>query len=202
LNEASLVGIDIDDERRWVGVTLAVLTLPADGGPEPADPRVKLILSPVGRLAASLRHGKWDDIEAPVEPLELSRLPDAIAAFNQQPIYGWEFIDAPEKSAFKPWSKRLSLDWRPDAVDGQTHTLDLFQEWGAERHIDVRVWFDDLRVFDASLSEIPLGDFIAGGGRWWDAMHAGDKRTEGHGIAAIAPPSDETYDPTEEGQRA
>ncbi|MGH2848543.1 MAG: hypothetical protein ACRDL0_21490, partial [Thermoleophilaceae bacterium] len=61
LNEASLVGIEVDQERRWAGVTLAVLTLPPEGGPEPQDPRVKLILSPVGRLAASLRLGHWDD---------------------------------------------------------------------------------------------------------------------------------------------
>jgi hypothetical protein len=25
-------------------------------------------------------------------------------------------------------------------------------------------------------------EFAAGGRRWWDGLHGGDKRTEGHGI--------------------
>jgi len=87
LNEATLVGIELDPAKRWAGLTLAVLSLPEGGGPQPSDPRIQLILQPVGRLAASLRHGSWDDEHARVEPVDLDRLPAVVAVFDQQPVY-------------------------------------------------------------------------------------------------------------------
>jgi hypothetical protein len=183
LNEASLVGVEVEAAEGSAGVTLAVLSLPPDGGPEPADRRVQLVLQPLGRVAASLRQGAWDDDDATVVPLGLDRLHAAVSGFGQQPIYGWEFLDVPEEKDFAGWRDRLSLDWRASS-GGLTHTLDLFQESaeGERRHLDLRLWFDDLRIFGPDRREIAFDDFVAGGVRWWDAMYAGDARTKGHGI--------------------
>jgi hypothetical protein len=183
LNEASLVGLEVEAAAGWAGVTLSVLSLPAGGGPEPADPRIQLVLQPIGRIAASLRQGAWDDDDAVVAPLGLEKLHAAVAGFGQQPIYGWGFLDVPEEKNFARWCDRLSLDWRASG-GGLAHTLDLFQESDG-RHLDLRLWFDELRVFDADRAEIAFDDFTAGGVRWWDAMYAGDQRTQGHGIAPL-----------------
>src|SRR5262245_3785484 len=111
LNEASLVGLEVEAAEGWAGLTLSVLSLPPDGGPEPGDPRVQLVLQPLGRIAASLRQGAWDDHDAPVAPLGLEKLHAAVAGFGQQPIYGWEFLDVPDEKTFARWRERLSLEW-------------------------------------------------------------------------------------------
>ena len=93
-------------------------------------------------------------------------------------------VDRPEANNFAAWSDRLSLDWRSEP-GGLEHTLDLFQE-GYDRHLDLRIWFDELRVFTPEHEEIALQDFMVGGVRWWDGLYANDPRTAGHGIAPLA----------------
>ncbi len=187
LDEATVVGIEVEPEERWVALTFTVLRLPADEGPPPSDPRVQFVLEPVGRIAASLRHGNWDDAAARVEEFELDRLEKVLATFEQASIYGSEFLDVPEKDGFARWAERLSLDWRSEP-GGTSHTLDLFQELGGSRHLELRLWFDELRIFDPDGHEIAFDNFTAAGVRWWDGFHAGDPRTDGEGIHRIAPP--------------
>lgn len=50
------------------------------------------------------------------------------------------------------------------------------------------VWFDSLEIRSPSGAPLGLEDFMAGGKRWWDAVHAGDERTQGFGIVAGAAP--------------
>lgn len=184
LNEATLIGAEVDTERRAASLTFAVLTLPADDGPPPEDDRVQLVLRPVGRLAASLRNGRLDDGRAPVEKFAPDRLLDVVMSFQGLAVYGWEFLDRPERDNFNEWSDRLSLDWRSEP-EGLSHTLDLFQA-GYDRHLDLRIWFDEIRVFTPEHEEITLDEFAAGGVRWWDGLYANDPRTAGHGIAPLA----------------
>jgi len=169
--------MELSDEQRHD------LDVPADDGPPPADARVQLILGPVGRLAASLRNGRWDDAHAAVEEFPLDRLLEVVMSFKGPPVYGWEFVDRPEADKFATWNDRLSLDWRA-GPDGMSHTLDLLQE-GYDRHLDLRIWFDELRVFTPEHEEISLDDFAPGGVRWWDGLYADDPRTAGHGIAPL-----------------
>ena len=56
LTESSLPGFELDATRGVAGATLAVLSLPADGGPMPAYPHVQLVFKSVTRLAVSLRN--------------------------------------------------------------------------------------------------------------------------------------------------
>lgn len=181
LNEATLLGVEIDPSRRIAAVTLRVLTLPEDG-PPPADSRLQLLLQPVGRIAASLRGGRWDDPAAPVLPLKEGDVLTASQSFGCLPIYGWRFFDLPGED-FKRWSSRLSLDSRL-GMDGHRHTITLFQE-GNDRHLDLRIWFDDLEFRTTDGCRIGLIEVIEGGKRWWDRMYAGDPRTHGCGIMPL-----------------
>jgi len=106
-----------------------------------------------------------------------------VQSFGGGPIYGWEFIDLPDK--FDQWSDRLSMDMRSGA-DGLLHTLDLFQE-GNGRHLDIRIWFDELDIRDPRGDTVPFDEFIEGGQRWRDGPFAGDPRTQGAGITPIKP---------------
>lgn len=181
LNEADLLGFEVDPNRRVAAATFRLLTLPAEG-PPPDDTRVQILFWPVGRVAASLRNGYWNNEAAEVVPFTLGELLTVVQSFGGQPIYGWEFFDIHEKELPK-WEKRLSLDWQSGA-DGLSHSITVFQSSGAgpDRHLDLCIWFDELEVRRPDGTVVPLEEFAAGGRRWWDAMHAGDKRTEGHGI--------------------
>lgn len=180
LHEAALVGVEMDVAARRFGATLAALSLPPDG-PPPEDPRIKLVVEPVGRLAVSWRRARWDDHSAQAEPLDVCQLSSVVAEFGQLPIYGWEFFDVGEQ-AFAAWSSRLSLD--VDLGPERVHTLDLFQE-ANEEFLELRVWFEHLviaRQVGDRLETIAIDEVASAGKRWWDAMYAGDARATGAGI--------------------
>ena len=158
LNEASFLNVRVDRERAEVGLLFSVLTLPQQG-PEPGDPRVVMRLGKVGRISASLRHGEWDDETADVEPFSLEQLSEVVLSFHGLPIYGWEFID-PAEGSWQRWRDRLSLDETLGA-HGTAHHIDLFQAGGTTRHLDLRVWFDDLIVYD--MAHDPLNRGLRGG---------------------------------------
>ena len=178
LNEADLLGVEIDPVRRIGAATLRVLSLPANG-PAPQDTRVSLRLSPVGRVVASLREARWDDPAAPAVPFKIDELLGVVQSFHGLPVYGWEFFDLHDGVLAK-WVDRVSLDWM-SGDDGRSHSIMLFQEAG-NRILDLLVWFDDLEFRSVVGEVIPIDQIIADGTRWWDALYAGDPRTAGRGI--------------------
>lgn len=165
-NEATLIGAELDASTRRVGLTLGVVSLNPDGS-VPEDGRIVVVLSPVGRLWASFRHGRWDDEKATAEPFTADRLLEIVQTFKALPIYGWDFFDCDESSEGR-WKDRLSLDYEA-GVDGRKHTLSLFQD-GGNRVLDLKIWFDDIAFFTPSYQRILIEDFIAGGKRAWDAI--------------------------------
>src|SRR5258708_3697785 len=180
LNEAILLGMEVDTSRNLAAATFRVLTLPEQGLP-PADSRVQIIFAPVGRVAASLRLGRWDDREARVSPFQIDELLSVVQSFGGLPIYGWEFLDTDDKD-FPRWSDRLSLDLRTDVE--ATHSITVFQA-GADRHLDVCLWFNRLEIKDPRGEGISMEAFIAGGRRWWDGLYKGDERTSDSGIIPL-----------------
>jgi hypothetical protein len=123
-----------------------------------------------------------DDETAEVVPFALSEMLAVVQRFGGQPIYGWEFFDIHEEGLSR-WSDRLSLDWQ-SCADGMSRSISVFQSSSAApaRHLDLSIWFDELEVPRPDGAVISVEDFAAGGSRWWDALYARDKRTEGHGI--------------------
>jgi hypothetical protein len=190
LNESRLLDVVLAPDNHEAILVMEVLTLP-EVGPEPSDRRIALRCFPVGRIAASLRLGHWDDAHALVEAFDLTELSDVVRSFGGQPIYGWEFVD-PAGDSWKRWSQHLSLD--VELGDGhRDHVIEVFQASGAgpERHLDLRIWCDEFTVTRPNAEVIPLEEFAAGGVRWWDALYAGDERTKGHGIVPSAPAQDQ-----------
>lgn len=184
LNEATLNDLSIDVSDRVARVVLQVLSLPEEGR-APGNPRVELHLFPVGHVAASLRYGRWDDRSAVVEPVAVEHLGDVVRSFGGEPIYGEEFFDVPDEEDFDQWSDRLSLNLHL-GTDGLSHTLTLFQEGSSpDRHLDIRIWFEELLVLGSARQEIALDVFIAGGERWWERFWEEDPRTEGYGMHPI-----------------
>jgi hypothetical protein len=177
LNEATLLGAEVHTDWNMVFVTFSVLTLPCEG-PPPGDRRIQFVFHPVGRIAASLRMGRWDDPTATVVPFDVEDLL-VITQELKQPVYGWDFFDL-EKD-FTTWEDRLSLDYRAGNGTGMSHSMTLFQE-GGDRHLDLRIWFDSFGLRDARGGVPKLEEFIAGGKRWWEAFYNSDPRTDGEGI--------------------
>jgi hypothetical protein len=138
LNEADLLGVEVDSKRRIAAATFRVLTIPAEE-PSPDDCRVQFLFHPVGRVTASLRNGFWNDDHAEVVPFSLGELLTVVQSFGGQPIYGWEFFDVHDKELAK-WGERLSLDWR-SGTDGLSRSISVFQESGAgpPKHLDLCV---------------------------------------------------------------
>jgi len=140
-------------------------------------------LTGVGRVAAALRDAYWDDTSAETIPFDASELLAIVQSFGGQPVYGWEFINN-EDRAFDQGRHRLSLDIKVES-GSLDNRITLFQGGSTpRRHLDLWIWFDGMLIRDAVGTTIDIGDFAAGGKRWWDAMYAGDSRTSGHGIVA------------------
>lgn len=185
LNEASFLGAEYDPDRNLLCTTFSVLTLPNDCSPEPPDPRVQIVFSGVGRIAAALRNSFWNVLDAETIPFQISELLEVVQSFGGQPVYGWEFVNV-DDSSLKHWQSRLSLDYLAPA--GSTdNRINLFQESLApQRHLHLWIWFADIHLRNPLGEEIAMEDFIAGGDRWWAAMYAGDNRASGHGIAPVS----------------
>jgi len=180
LNESSIVGMEYSKTKNTVAITFSVLALP-ESGAEPEDPRLLFVFYNIGRIAASLRHGNWDDDDAPIETFEIEKLLSVVQSFGCQSIYGWEFFNVHE-GEMKQWGNRLSLDLKIKK-GSMENSIYLFQEGiSGKRHLDICIWFEYFRIFNAQYNEISQDDFIAGGIRWWDAMYSGDQRTANHGI--------------------
>ena len=183
VSEASCHGIELDPDAASIRLHLEVLSIPP-GGSEPADRRVMLVFGRVGRLAASLRAQKWDDLEATVFPLDLETLPQIVASYGVPELHGWEFFDLPD-SCWTQWRELLSLDTRL-GEGKRAHLFEMSLQEGIDpRELDVRIWFDELTLLDDAGAEIPIDDFIACGQRWWDAHDRCDPCTR---IDWVAPP--------------
>ncbi|NKY28203.1 hypothetical protein NG2371_05247 [Nocardia gamkensis] len=181
LSEATCLGLAVDETAGELRLDLEVLTLP-EHGTAAEDSRVQVRFTRVSRVAASLRTQHWDDLEPRVLPLQLDGLDEAIRSFGGGRLHGWEFIDL-DDSSWALWSELLSFDTRIDDHES-AHVLEFSQEEGIDpRELDVRVWFDDIVVYDTRGKQIPLADFIEGGARWWRAHDVGDPRAMRPGIA-------------------
>ena len=101
LNESSLLGVEYSEELNCASATFSVLTLPNEKDPEPQDTRIQMIFHNVGRIAASLRNGYWNDYGADIEKFEINELLSVVQSFGGQPIYGWDFFNIKDEEFSK-----------------------------------------------------------------------------------------------------
>lgn len=178
LNEADLLGFEVGPESKIGTATFNVLTLP-EAGPAPKDSRYQMLFYPVKRVVASLRQTECESECEAVKTFPLDELLSVVQSFGGQPIYGWSFFDVHEKTLAQ-MAGAVSLDWR-SGDESMCHSISVFQE-GEGRQLDLCVWFDSLAIRNPNGEKVPLDAAIAGAERWWNAMYAGDARTDGRGI--------------------
>jgi hypothetical protein len=183
LNEAVIHGIEFHREKRIVSCTFGVVMMSKDGS-IPDENRHLFVFSSIGRLVASLRNGSWNDKNATVEHFEPDKLLEVFNTIGHQTIYGWDFINCGD-DRFNSWKDRLSFDYKIEDGIGCANTIDLFQEYGGTKHLDVRLWFDDFEIYTPSYVKVSLKSFIENGKRGWDAIYAGDERMLKYGIVPM-----------------
>jgi|JI7StandDraft_1071085.scaffolds.fasta_scaffold102923_2 hypothetical protein len=171
LNEANLLGVEFDKEKNLVACSFALVAIDKAGN-IPKDNRLLFIFKPVGRFVASYRNGYWDDKNAVVEKFEPHDILEVVKRFNGQSIYGWDFVNCGDNE-FDSWKDRLSFDYSTGDNIGLTNTIDLFQERG-NRHLDFRIWFDDLEILTPQYEPVELEEFLENGKRGWDAIYYGN----------------------------
>lgn len=179
LNEATLLGVEFDKEKNLVACSFALVAMDKDGN-VPEDNRFLFIFKPVGRFVASYRNGHLDDNNAVVEKFEPIVILEVIKRFNGQAIYGWDFVNCGDKD-FDTWKDRLSFDYSTNDNIGFTNTIDLFQE-GGDKHIDIRIWFDDFEILTPKYEHLELEEFLENGKRGWDAVYANNNKMSNFGI--------------------
>ncbi len=171
LNEATLLGVEFNREQEIIAVSFAPVALDESGN-VPSDNRVQFIFKPIGRFIASYRLGHWDDKSAEIVRFEPEQILEILEEFGQSSIYGWEFIDCTKESDYH-WLDTLSFDYNSKNTTGKLHSIELFQA-GIDKHIDIKIWFDEFEIFSASYEKIEFKTFINNGKRAWDTIYSGD----------------------------
>jgi hypothetical protein len=167
LNEAIIVGLDFDKERKTVYLTFYPIAIQQDGT-IPNDNRFLFAFRNVGRLASSLTL----EPETKAIKFDTNELSDKMSEFKNESLYGWEFIDNDEDLIFKQWKDNVSFDKIFSDTFEKQHTIDLFQEDKySKKTIDIRIWFGKIEMFDSDLKPFDAQIFIDNGKRGWDKLY-------------------------------
>ncbi|MBN8699578.1 MAG: hypothetical protein J0L54_08185 [Chitinophagales bacterium] len=169
LNEATILGVEFQKEKEIVVVTFSPVALDINGQ-VPTDNRVQFVFKPIGKFIASYRLGRWDDKSAQVVKFEPEQILEKVEEFKHVSIYGWEFINCNDENH---WLDRLSFDFNSENQHGRQNTIDLFQD-GGNKHIDMKIWFDDFEIVNPKYEKIELQTFIDNGKRGWDGIYYGN----------------------------
>jgi|GEM_PF-1297746 len=170
LNEATLLGVEFDKEDEVIAATFSPIALD-EKGQIPDDNRVQFIFKHIGKFIASYRLGNWNDEDAPIIKFEPEQILQKIQEFGGCPIYGWEFIDCKIKTD-SMWLNKLSCEFISEHTHGMQHTIELFQD-GHNKHINIKIWFDEFEIFTPTGEKIELQTFIDNGKRGWDGVYNG-----------------------------
>lgn len=167
LNEAIIIGLDFDEHQQIVYVTFYPIAIQQDGK-IPNDNRFLFAFRNVGRLASSLTP-EPDLTAVKFEPGELG---DKMSEFKNESIYGWEFIGNAEEISFKQWKDNVSFDIIINDDYFNQNTIDLCQQCKySTKVIDIRIWFENIAVFDSDLKPFDIPTFIDNGKRGWNKLY-------------------------------
>lgn len=150
LRRGEVLGAELNPEFRVLAVTVGPV---ADGGGEwPVegdDPRLQLLLFPVGEFAASLRRRTSDGVE--ILQFDPAQLPEIIALFDRATPVVEPWVDRrPNRGE---WGPRLSLQGNSPAPDGRRRHVWLALE-DDDLRLDLHATFDQVRVLDAAGSDL------------------------------------------------
>lgn len=171
LNEATLLGVEFHRDKEIATVSFAPVAID-ENGQVPADNRVQFVFKPVGKFIASYRLGHWDDKTAPTVKFEPEQILEKVEEFGHCSIYGWEFMDCKKESDCS-WLDKLSFNFNSVDNHGREHSIELFQE-GGDKHIDIKIWFDEFEIYSPTYEKIDIQTFIDNGKRGWNAIYYGN----------------------------
>ncbi|MBO0804448.1 MAG: hypothetical protein J2P25_15405 [Nocardiopsaceae bacterium] len=182
LNEADVLGIRLDPSGAWCDLLLHVLALP-EAGPLDPDARRILRLTLPAQLRVLLRADQAGTAghEQVIPLADLDAVEEFFASLSWSwSMYGWKFFDDPSLTHDWPTQPSLTVAVRPGAG---SHSLYWFNECGRKEGdtnaaycIEGTVTFEDLEILRADATPQPLSEFIAGGRRYWQALHSRDAR--------------------------
>jgi hypothetical protein len=123
LNEAKLLGFEVDPSRRLAGATFSVLTLP-EHGPPPSDGRIQMIFHPIGRVTAFFWRRVTHAAVWKLKPFRVEELLRVVEDVGMASLYGWNFFDVEQPSP-RPAEQTPSLDWEC-GPGGCAHSITIF----------------------------------------------------------------------------
>lgn len=163
LNEADVVAVKFSEKLNKFAILLSPIRADQTGN-IPADNLLKMIFSPVHRIAVSCRDGRWDDNKADVIPLDPQEFADNVRTHGRFPIYNGDFIDN-DNTFFRKYEDRLSFDFKNPLDQLGKHSFEFARD--TDQFMIVKVWFDDVKLFDSTDTEINMDDFVADAKRAW-----------------------------------
>jgi hypothetical protein len=177
-NESKLNYVDITPD--FIEVVLDCICM-NENNEFPDDSRIKIQFKPYGKIAISYRKGEWDDKQAEIVKIESDKLKDYFSDLTLDSMYGWEFINFGEKE-YEKWSDKLSLILETDLDSKGMNTIDLFAEQIAKDAvtINIRIWFDDFKIFDSKENELTKQQFIDSGQRGWNQLYDTGIQSQDH----------------------
>jgi len=181
LDEATLLGIELDKSERRISLAFSILWLPEDETRQAID-TITIALYGIHRLAASHRDENPANPDVAVLPIKLEKFADVVMSLGGTPVYGGSFLKDSKKE-FSKYKDRLSIDHKFDSVES-LYSIYLFQEDNIYS-LDFWIWFDELKVFVSDQQEIGISDLYEGCRRWWVAFYNKDSRTSGKGMYPV-----------------
>lgn len=144
LRRGEVLGAELNPDFRVLAITVGPV---GDGGGEwPVlgdDPRLQLLLFPVGEFAASLRRRAHDSVE--ILQFEAAQLPEIVALFDHATVITEPWVEGrPNRGE---WGPRLSLQGNSAAPDGRRRHLWL-SLGDDDLRLDLHATFDEIRVLD------------------------------------------------------
>lgn len=180
LNEATVVGVDLDPAAATARVLVHVLALP-ENGPIDHDPRRALTFTDVSNFQVLLRPDPFGGDFGPAIPIQdLDELASLFARLGRfQPMYGWRFLNNLDLTDDWPPEPSLKLRLRPQPA---AHSLYWFTECIENDDsycLEGIICFDDLQIERADGTPVSVRRFAANGRRWWTGLYGNDPRVSG-----------------------
>ena len=193
IDESTVLAVAVDEEARVFRLRLAIKAHPAPGSR--GQPETAVLFESVARVAARVVDVEFFPDPSEDQPWKMGsrevgrelEVPD-ITALNvwlqrfAGDLYGqpYPMFDRGEPD----WIASASIDrtWAPPAQ----HTIDLSFDCGpraGKRYLALRVWFEQVKFFDAEGNEQPSADVYEAVRQWWRDFKEG--RT--HGQYGVVP---------------